>query len=333
MEETDILQSSESLANEPRTVGRTVLLLVILIGIALIVLGYNFALTPANFDAKTVKIPHGASTSEIVNILADEKIVRSSDYLYLVLALFHKPADIKAGSFAFNNPLSVFEVAEYITSVTPKDDLLKITFPEGLSIKKFADIAQATLPNFDKQSFFAKTVGLEGYLFPETYFVPTTYTEDDLIKLMRNTYDTEMLQLEEPLRSHALLSKDEIIILASIIEREARSGESMKIVSGILQNRLAINMPLQADATMEYVLDKPLSELQPNDLELDSPYNTYKNYGLPPTAIGNPGLTSIQAVLWPTKTAYFYYITDVDGVFHYAKTFAEHKANIARYLR
>jgi len=130
----------------------------------------------------------------------------------------------------------------------------------------------------------------------------------------------------------------EILILASILEREANSPESMGIVSGILQNRLAINMPLQADATIEYVLETPLGELPPGQLaaelrELDSPYNSYLNLGLPPTPIGNPGLTAIKAVLNPVETDYFYYVTDADGAFYYAETYDQHLQNIERYLR
>ena len=129
------------------------------------------------------------------------------------------------------------------------------------------------------------------------------------------------------------LSIDEILILASIIEREANTEESQKMISGIFQNRLAINMPLQADASIEYVLDKPLNELTPRDLEIDSPYNTYLNLGLPPTPIGNPGMEAIDAVLNPTKSDYYYYITDENGDFYYAKSYAEHLRNIEQYLR
>jgi len=123
------------------------------------------------------------------------------------------------------------------------------------------------------------------------------------------------------------------LVLASIIEREADSVESKKMVAGILKNRMSINMPLQTDASMEYILDKPLSELTPEDLKKESPYNTYLNFGLPPTPIGNPGLDAILAVLEPTPSDYYYYITGNDGEFYYAKTYAEHLQNIEKYLR
>ena len=105
------------------------------------------------------------------------------------------------------------------------------------------------------------------------------------------------------------------------------------MVSGILQNRLRIGMALQTDASIEYILHKPLKDLTAADLEIDSPYNTYSHNGLPPTPIGNPGLTAIKSVLEPTPSNYLYYITDTNGEFHYARTFEEHKTNISLYLR
>ena len=129
------------------------------------------------------------------------------------------------------------------------------------------------------------------------------------------------------------LSEHDVVILASIIEREANSTTSMKLVSGILQNRLALDMALQVDASMEYILEKPLKELTAEDLKIDTPYNTYLYRGLPPTAIGNPGLDAIMAVLEPTPSEYMFYITGTDGEFYYAKNFDEHRLNIAKYLR
>ena len=174
----------------------------------------------------------------------------------------------------------------------------------------------------------------EGRLYPDTYLVPKTFTDIELLDLMLKTFDEKVTVPYQKEIAQDKLSLDEIIILASILEREANDEESMKMVSGILRNRLDIKMPLQADASIEYVLDKKLSELSPADLkEIDSPYNTYLNLGLPPTAIGNPGLKAILAALRPAQTDYLYYLTDKEGNFHYAKTYAEHLKNINRYLR
>jgi len=172
----------------------------------------------------------------------------------------------------------------------------------------------------------------EGKLYPETYLVPKTITEFELLTLMLDTYEEKVVNLTANLEA-TNLTEVEVLTLASIVEREANDVISMGMVSGILQNRLNLGMPLQADASLEYVLDKPLSALTPEDLKLESPYNAYLNVGLPPTPIGNPGMDAIMAVLSPTPSDYLFYITGNDGNFYYAKDFDEHRLNIARYLR
>ena len=186
--------------------------------------------------------------------------------------------------------------------------------------------------NFNKETFLSLAVPLEGKLYPDTYFIPEEFTAEQLVDLMVQTFNEQTAPLQEKIAQSAL-TETEILTLASILEREANSPESMKLVSGILQGRMSAGMPLQADASVEYILDKPLKELTPDDLKVDSPYNTYLNRGLPPTPIGNPGIEAINAVLEPTPSDFVFYITDNDGVFHYAKTYDEHLDNIDRYLR
>jgi UPF0755 protein len=204
--------------------------------------------------------------------------------------------------------------------------------PEGFTIKEFADIASRSLPDFNSEEFLAQNTNLEGYLFPDTYYVPADFTAEEFGMLLQETFTEKTLNLATSLETHPL-GTDGVIKVASLLEREANTEESMKMVSGILQNRLAEGMRLQTDASLEYVLNRPLGTLTAEDLEIDSPYNTYRYGGLPPTPIGNPGLTAIMAVLSPTPSDYLYYLTDEDGVFHYAETFDEHKQNIVKYLR
>ena len=125
----------------------------------------------------------------------------------------------------------------------------------------------------------------------------------------------------------------DIIIMASILEREAATSEDMALVSGVLWNRISKGMPLQVDATFMYLLGRKSSELTTADLKIKSAYNTYTNKGLPAGPIGNPGITAIRAAIHPTATSNMYYLSDKDGVMHYAKTFNEHIANKAKYLR
>lgn len=329
----EIEQPSPSSQKTLRQVGVT-LAAIFAIGLTLALLLFLYlARPPADFPVdSTLNIAPGENVRTIVNNFAAAEYVRSSDLLYLVLIMLHDATDIQAGVYEFTTPASVVEVARLITEVGPKDELVKITIPEGLPSKKIATIAEEVLPNFDAEAFLSLASNDEGILFPDTYFVPKDFTAEQLHALLRRTFQEKVEALfEESPASN--LTTEEVIILASILEREANSPESMALVSGVLHNRLAIDMPLQADATIEYILDKPLSELVPADLEVDSPYNTYLYRGLTPTPIGNPGLVAIEAALNPTSSDYFYYITDAEGEFHFGKTFDEHRENIARYLR
>ena len=129
-----------------------------------------------------------------------------------------------------------------------------------------------------------------------------------------------------------MLTFEEVIVLASILEREARSEESMRMVAGILLKRMEIDMPLQVDAPFEYFISKSSAFLTYSDLALESPYNTYLNTGLPPTPIANPGLKSIRAVLNPIESDYLFYLTAPGGEFHYSRTYEEHKYKKDLYL-
>lgn len=288
---------------------------------------------PQTFPApSSYTVEFGTNVADIADDLHEAGYVRSPNVLLAFLVLVFDAKDIKAGTYQFDQALGARELAKHIIEVGPKDPLLQVTFPEGMSVKEIARIAAAALPEFNEASFISSANDFEGRLFPETYFVPENFTDAELFDLLRETYEERVALVADQIAEHTL-TEAEVVILASILEREANTEDSMRLVSSVLQNRLAIDMPLQADATMEYVLEKPLSELTPEDLKIPSPYNTYLNRGLTPTPIGNPGLTAIRAVLEPTPSDYFYYITDPDGVFHYAETFDEHKANIARYLR
>lgn len=286
---------------------------------------------------QSFNIEKGMSVRDIANKASLEGLVRSELLLYLILTTSYDPTSIHAGEYTFTGQEDIYDVASKIASKEVEQDLVSVTLPEGIKIVDMSVLAALALPNFDPDDYLMATQGLEGTLFPDTYFVPETFTAQDLVNLQRETF-AEKTEPYQAQIDRSTLTEMEIIILASIIEREANDEESMKMVSGILQNRLEINMPLQADATIEYVLDVPISELPPGQLaseirQKDSPYNTYKNLGLPPTPIGNPGIMAIEAVLNPIPSDYFYYITGNDGEFYYGKTLQQHNQNVANYLR
>jgi UPF0755 protein len=295
---------------------------------------YTYLKTPpADFPVNTpITIELGTSLREVVAIAKESGIVRSKWLLYAKLMYRHSDTPVMASTYIFEQPLALEALATRLTEGDHDSTLIKLTIPEGSSVKDIIAIASETLNDFDAATFLDLSAGQEGYLFPETYHIPATYTATELYTLLNDTFSEQVQTLEPGLSDHPL-TLTEIVILASIIEREANTEESMKIVSGILQERLRLGIALQVDASMEYVLDKPLSELTADDLKQESAYNTYLNAGLPPTPISNPGLDSIKAVLNPTPTDYLFYITGTDGEFYYARDFEEHKQNITRYLR
>lgn len=290
---------------------------------------------PADFPLNTaIVIPRGLTAADIAALMEAEGLARSELLLYLTLLMRHDPSSIQAGAFVFDRPLSVFALAAHLSAVGGADNLLTLTLPEGYTAREFAALAEAVLPDFDEEDFAAAAAKREGYLFPDTYYVPADFTATELRDLQLRTFNDKTLHIIDDMKNHPLREYG-VLTLASILEREANTEESMRMVSGILQNRLEIDMPLQADASLEYALDgRSLRELTAEDIEnIDSPYNTYKYRGLPPTPIGNPGLAAIMAVLDPIQSDYFYYLTDNNGAFHYAETFDQHRDNVARYLR
>jgi len=294
---------------------------------------YSLTKAPTNFPLDApVTIKEGISAASASRTLEEANIVRSNTFLYVVLVMGFDPASIKSGVYTFTEKMSVFEVASRITSIAPPSELTSVTLPEGYTAQEFASLTKKVLPEFDTNVFVKLAVDDEGFIFPDTYFVPKNFSENEFHILLKNSYLKKTADIRDELNNY-FLTEYEVITLASILERESNTTESMGVVAGILLARLQMGMPLQVDASMEYILNKPLQNLTADDLEIDSPYNTYMYKGLPPTPIGNPGIAAIKAVLHPKITNYLYYITDSDGVFHYSETFAEHKDNIVRYLR
>ena len=334
-EHEGISSLEEARPQKPRILVLTVWLLVFILFFSLLNFTYQyFVSAPSNFPIdEPVEIVHGTSVLKIAEQLKDAGVVRSEFLLYAVLVAYYEPTDIKASTYIFSTPLSVHEVAKALTEGNYSYDLVRLTHKEGMSVKAMAPDINNVLPHISQSEFIDFATPYEGELFPETYFVPKNIRLEELVNLMRDLYASTTQELYATPTEHNL-TQQEVLILASILEREANSVESMQEVANILLRRLDIDMPLQVDATMEYVLDKPLSELTAEDLREDSPYNTYTRFGLPPTPIGNPGADALRAVMnATTATPYLFYITGNDGNFYYAEDFDQHRINVNRHLR
>lgn len=281
---------------------------------------------PRHFPTQEdIVIPEGYTLVETVRLLDEAHVVRSAFVLQLVMMTLYTDDGVQAGTYLFPRPLSVFEVARSVAHGEYTVPPVRVTFPEGLTAEQIAKrVADQT--TIIESAFLDAAEGKEGYLFPETYHIPESYTASELVSLMEETFFERIEPLHDDI-AELDASLEDVVIMASIIEREANTEESRKLISGILWERIDIGMPLQVDATFVYLLGKTSAELTRDDLAIDSPYNTYKNRGLPPTPIANPGFSSLEAAVRPESSPYLFYLTGADGAFYYAETFEEHVEN------
>ncbi len=308
---------------------------VVTITLAVLFILYVYAfifIPPLQFPVGTiVSIPKGATLSETALKFKKQKIVRSDFWFRTLVILANGERSVVAGDYFLSHPTNVMTLVRMVTSgdfgLTP----IKTTIPEGSSIVDIAVILGENFPSFNAEYFLRITKGKEGYLFPDTYYFLPNEDEENMVKVFENTFKKKISSLE---RGIELSGKDlsDIVIMASIIEREAHTSKSRRIISGILWKRLSIGMPLQVDVTFDYINGKNTFELTSEDLESDSPYNTYRYTGLPPGPIGNPSLDALEAAIFPIESNYLYFLADKNGEVYYSATFKEHKRKKAKYL-
>ncbi len=269
----------------------------------------------------SLTIPPGSSVLKIGQILSSSGLIRSPRAFQLYVRL--QNLSLQAGDYTLT-PAPLPEIARTLTQ--GRQNEIKLTIPEGYRREQIAELVASKL-DLDATKFNEATLDLEGYLFPDTY----SFTPDATIQSV-----VERLQANFELKARDLnLTKDDVI-LASIIEREALTKAEKPVVAGILMNRLKEGWPLEVDASIQYIMGKPGGWWPTpllGDRKLKSPYNTYLNRGLPPAPIGNPGLISLSAVKNPEKSDYYFYLHDKNGGIHYARTNAEHEANIVKYIK
>lgn len=295
--------------------------------------GYRAAFSPpADFPAGSiVSIARGSSLPDVAQYLASTHIIKHPSILRAVMRVTGSSNHLQAGAYLFSKPQSVFIIAYRLASGDYGLPPMRITFPEGETVRDYATRIHAAFPDIAESDFNAKAKPYEGYLFPDTYLFLASSDATTIVQTMRANFTAKIAPLTEEVNAsgHSL---SDIITLASLVEREARSVENKRIVAGILWNRLKLGMPLQVDAVFGYIYGRDTYSPSFADLKVDSPYNTYTHKGLPPGPISNPGIESIDAAANPTRTDYLYYLTGKDNAMHYAKTFAEHQANQRKYL-
>lgn len=302
----------------------------------------------------------------IIKISGDEKNIKAGSYLFdKPYSAFKIAKKIISGDYGVEyGRILIKEGAtlEEIGAVFEKEGFFSA---EGGKKELFAIAgccAGRVLPNYNSEELsnlvFKWKIGsqppiLEGFFFPDTYFFPKNISAKEAGELILKNFDKKIKPLFLDERTgknfypHTITSDNkepqidnrsfgagvyDILIMASILEKEARLSEDRKIIADILWRRLAEKIPLQVDATLQYITDRNTFELTKKDLKIDSPYNTYRYKGLPPTPISNPGLDSIEAVIYPAPNSYWYYLSDKDGNLHYSESYKEHQNKKLKYL-
>ena len=355
---------NEYQVSDPKKAGKKILLLGLLLALLLLITIIIFYFTKINQAASTVSVPttitieRGSSTQEIATKLENENIINSPWAFILYVKITGAGASIKAGNYTLDPKMSIVEVVDILTAGKVTPDEKKITIIEGWTNKEISsylekrgvaengefDIALKQEYNFNFKDEALK-FGYQGFLFPDTYHISKDGKSSELVQKMLDNFETKFTdQMLNDMVSRNLKLED-IVILASIIEKEVgRNGnnlslddfeameEERKIVAGVFYNRLRIGMPLQSDATVNYVTGKNDRQATFDDIKVKSPYNTYVNVGLPPGPISNPGIESIKAAINPTETDYIYFLNKENGEAVFSKTLEEHNRNKAKYL-
>ncbi|HET9641299.1 MAG TPA: endolytic transglycosylase MltG [Candidatus Paceibacterota bacterium] len=302
--------------------------------IALLFIAYErYASPPANFEGKTiVVIARGSTLPDVAHELVSAHVLAHPNSLRYLMRIAGLSGKIHAGPYLFEGPENIFVIAYRLSTGDWGLPPARITFPEGLTVREMASKIEDALPFVSAKAFLVAASSSEGVLFPDTYVFPPDATAPLIVSTMRSTFDAKLAPLAGDIRASGRSLRD-TVILASLIEKEARTTENRKLVAGILLNRLALGMPLQVDAVFGYIFNRETYSPSLADLKVNSPYNTYTHAGLPPGAIDNPGMDALLAAIHPADTKYLYYLTDKNGVMHYATTYQEHLLNQQKFLK
>ena len=286
-------------------------------------------------EAKTISISKGMSLNSVINLLHENNLIVNKNVLKAKILIRGLASKVPTGTFLIEGKVSD---AILIDSIFNKGPIkLKLTIPEGTSAKKIfksINLLLKTDHRFDNL-FTEKNIlnkynisgsSLEGYLYPNTYFFFNDTSPEDIVDTLVSQF---WIEFDEKLvnRANELgLSVHEVVTLASIIEGEAMLDSERSTISSVYHNRLKINMKLQADPTIQYIIEGPPKTLSTRDLRIKSPYNTYQKYGLPPGPINNPGIQSIKAALYPLETDYLFFVAQGDGSHKFTTNERDHEA-------
>lgn len=287
---------------------------------------------PLDVAEKLFVIEKGKGIREIASDLKKESLIRDPIVFFLYVKLNGHDRDIQAGDYHLSPSMDLRKLVDTLSHGTID---FWVTIPEGLRGEEVAEIFKNHFGEYDN-SWQRIFIDNNGYLFPDTYLIPKNADVNLIIKLMKNNFYKKINDVHISTDTARL---NTIVIIASLIEREARFPEDRPLVSSVIANRLQTGMKLDIDATVQYALSFQKDQnswwkknLTHEDLKINSPYNTYVAAGLPPAPICNPGISSLNAAANPAQTDYFYYVSDKEGHLHFAKTVSEHNKNVGQYI-
>jgi len=293
--------------------------------------------------AVTVTIKAGMTAQDIGELLREKELIKNVQLFTVAAKLAGMENSLQAGEYSFARTMTVQQIIDKLAR--GEVAYRQFTIPEGFTVEQIAALLEnsklasaarfkAYAAGFAPYDYISPAPDVkykaEGFIFPDTYRVAAGMNEEQLAKMMTAQFDA---RFEPAMRQRAAemgLSVREVVILASLVEKEAKVAKERPVIARVFLNRLKLGMPLQSCATIQYILGYPKPELTVQDTELPSPYNTYRNAGLPPGPIASPGLAAIQAVLDPADTDYLYFVAAKDGSHIFSRTYEEHLAAIAR---
>ncbi len=296
------------------------------------------AATPSDV---VIDVADGATLTAVAGQLADAGVVARPGYFVLLGRLMNADRAIQAGEYALHTKMRPMEVLGRLTSGAVIQTA--VTIPEGFTAREIA--AQLEAQGLMSAELFLsatadpalieqlgiKASSLEGYLFPSTYYLTRRTTSQELVRRMVQEFRTATRDVDWNAAAPRKLTPRQVVILASIIEKETSRDDERSLIAAVFHNRLKRRMPLQSDPTVIYALADFDGNLRKADLKVKSPYNTYRVYGLPPGPIASPGLASIEAALQPAPVNYLYFVSKNDGTHLFSSTLADHQKAVARY--
>jgi len=340
--------------NELKSIFRTKVLLAIIAGclflliLCLMLFIYQLKIPLSKGEAEKVfVIEEGQNLKKIAQNLRIERIIGSKWTFIIYVFLEGRTKGLQAGKYNLSSDMNIVEVAKKIINGETIQDWTKVTFPEGWTNKQVEEkLVELGIISLEERKFFTistesfpfladKPTGpnLQGYLFPDTYYFEKGLIIEEVVKKMLRNFGEKLTQdLRDEIEQQGRTTY-EIVIMASILEREVITDEDRAIVSGVFWRRIKNNYPLESCATIAYVLGVDKWRYSFDDTRIESPFNTYLNVGLPPLPINNPGLSTIRAAIYPQETDYNFFLTDPEtGKTIFSKTFYEHSANKRKYF-